>query len=162
GLKFTEAPTLTVTAGSDVKKWQFGKDFLVSFLRSPSISGKLQLIDADGTFTKGAVTLVKLPDGADAQKRQDIARKARAAQAAGVFLIESEINKRTRESGNARLPNVPTRIQSEGSSDSSFASIALSKQAFDEIAAISGDARVEFGGPTQSAGESFTWNAVGV
>jgi hypothetical protein len=162
GFKFTEAPTLTVTAGPEVKKWQFGKDFLVSFLRSPSISGKLQLIDADGTFTKGAVTLVKLPDGADAQKRQDIVRKARAAQAAGVFLIESEINKRTREAGNARLPNLPTRIQDEGGNDSSFALIALSKQAFDEIAAISGDARVEFGGPTQSAGDSFTWNAVGV
>ena len=36
--KFTEAPAFTVTSGSDTHKWQFGRDFLVSFLRAPRIS----------------------------------------------------------------------------------------------------------------------------
>jgi aminopeptidase YwaD len=162
GLKFSETPTLKVTAGSDVKQWVFGKDLLVSFLRSASISGDLQITDANSTPAKGAMALVKLPDGVDAQKRQDIIRKARAAQAAAVLLMETDNNKRTREAGNARLPNLPTRIQGQAGSDSSFAAIALSKEAFDSIAAIAPGSKVEFGGPTQSAAESFTWNAIGV
>jgi Zn-dependent M28 family amino/carboxypeptidase len=162
GAKFTDAPTLMITAGSDVKKFVFGKDLLVSFLRSSGLSGSLQVIDADGTFAKGAVTLVKLPDTADAQKRQDIVRKARAAQAAGVILLETDANKKTREAGNVRLPNLPTRFQSDTGNDSSFAMIALSKEAFDTVAALPAGAKVEFGGPTQTAGDASTWNAVGV
>src|SRR5215467_14577615 len=43
--KFTERPTLTVSAGAETKRWQFGKDLLVSFLRAPRINGQLQVID---------------------------------------------------------------------------------------------------------------------
>jgi hypothetical protein len=160
--KFTEAPTLTVTAGNDVKKWLFGKDFLVSFLRSSSISGDLQIADSDAKFTKNAVVLVKLPDDTDQQKRQELVRKARAAQATAVLLLESEINKKTRETGSVRLPNLSTRIEGDTSSDARFAIISLNKDAFDSIATMAPGAKVEFGGPTQSGGEAYTWNAVGL
>ena len=161
-VKFTEAPTLTITAGADVKKWQFGKDFLVTSLRSPSLSGNLQIIEADATPAKGAVAIIKLPEGTDAQKRQDIVRNVRAAQAAGLILLETDANKKTREAGNVRLPNLPTRIQGEAGSDSSFATISLSKEAFDAVSALPAGAKVEFSGPTQSSGDASTWNAVGV
>src|ERR1044071_9992952 len=95
----------------DVKKWLFGKDFLVSFLRSSSIAGDLQIADSDAKLTKNAVVLVKLPDDTDQQKRQELIRKARAAQAAAVLLLESEANKKTRETGSVRLPNPSTRIE---------------------------------------------------
>src|SRR5215510_12344087 len=68
--KFVEAPTLTVTSGNNTQKWQFGRDFLVSFLRTPRLSGDLHVIDADGTFAKGAVVAVKLPEGINPQQRQ--------------------------------------------------------------------------------------------
>jgi len=161
-LKFSEAPTLTVTAGAKVKNWQFGKDFLVSFLRSPNSSGELQVIDADGSPAKGAFVLVKLPENVDAQKRQDLVRKARAAQAAGLLLIETEANRKTREIGNVRLPNLPVQLQGVTDSRSSFAMISLSKDALDAIAAIPAGAKVEFGGSTQTASDSSTWNAVGM
>src|SRR6185369_8334886 len=96
----TEAPALTVTSENDVKKWLFGKDFLVSFLRSSSISGDLQIADSEGKFTKAAVVLVKLPNDSDQQKRQELIRKARAARAAAVLLLESEANRKTREAGS--------------------------------------------------------------
>ena len=160
--KFTEPPTLTVTAGTESKRWQFGKDLLVSFLRSPRITGDLQVIDSETTPAKGSVALIKLPVGADAQKRQDMVRKARAAQAAAVLLIETDANKKNRESGSTRLPNLQSRTGTDSSSDSSFASIALSKEAFDQIALMPAGAKVEFSGPTQTSGESSTWNAVGV
>lgn len=162
GVRFKTAPTLTVTSGNEFRKLAFGKDFLVSFLRSPDISGDLQIIDVDGTPAKGAVTLVKLPDGIDAQKRQDIVRKARAASAAAVLLLETDANKKTRESGNVRLPNLPTRIDGQSGNETSFATISLSKESFDSIATISNPAKVVFGGETEPAGDSATWNVVGL
>ncbi len=162
GVRFKTAPTLTVTSSNEVKNWTFGKDFLVSFLRSPNISGDLQIIDADGTPAKGAVNLVKLSEATDAQKRQDIVRKARAANAAAVLLIETEANKKTRESGNARFPNLPTQIGGQARNQTSFATIALSKESFDSIAAINTPAKVVFGGDTEQAEDSATWNAIGI
>src|SRR5262245_45531447 len=43
--KFTAAPTLTVTSGSNVQKWEYGRDFLVQFLRASRISGDLQIVE---------------------------------------------------------------------------------------------------------------------
>lgn len=160
--KFTQTPTLTVTSGSDIRQWVFGKDFLVSNLRSSGISGSLQITDIDGKFTKGAVVLLKLPVGTDQQKRQELVRKARADQAAGVLLYETEANQKTREAGNVRLPNLSTRTLDATRSDAGFATISLSKEAFDAIAAIPAGARIDFGGPTESTGETLTWNAVGM
>jgi hypothetical protein len=161
-VKYSEAPTLTITSGADTKKWAFGKDFLVSFLRSASLTGELQIIDADGTPAKNAIALVKLPENADQQKRQDVVRKARTAQASGLILVETDANKKTREAGNVRLPNLPTRIQGETSNDLSFGVISLSKEAFDAIAMLPAGSKVEFAGPTQNTGDAATWNAVGV
>lgn len=163
GSKFTEAPSLTVSSGSDIKKWQFGKDLLVSFLRATQLSGNLQVIDAEGTPAKGSVVLVKLPENVEPQKRQDIVRKARAEQATALLLLETEANKKTREAGNVRLPNLPTSLQgSAASTTNQFALIALSKEAFDTIAALPNGAKVDFGGPSQAVAESATWNAVGM
>ncbi len=163
GAKFTEAPTLTVTSGTDVKKYQFGRDLLVTFLRSAQLSGNLQIIDAAGTPAKGAITLVKLLEGADVQARQEIVRKARTEQATAVLLLETETNKKTREAGNVRLPNLPTILQGASASATlSFAIFSLSKEAFEAIASLSTGAKVEFGGPTQALPDVATWNAIGM
>ena len=163
GVRFKAPPTLTITsATNEVKKLAFGKDFLVSSLRSANVAGDLQVIDADGTAAKGAVALIKLPDGTDAQKRQDIVRKARAANAAAVLLLETDANKKTRESGNVRLPNLPTRIGGQPGNETSFAAISLSRENFESIATLTNPARVAFSGDTEPAGDSATWNVVGV
>ena len=117
--KFTAAPTLTVTSGSNVQKWEYGRDFLVSFLRASRISGELQIVEPNGTFTKGAVVAVKLPDGANQDQRREVAMKAFSAGAAGVVMIESDANKRTREAGDVRLPNL--QPQRAGATNESFA-----------------------------------------
>ena len=160
--KFTEAPTLSISSDGGVRRWVFGKDLLVSFLRAPKITGDLQIIDSDATPEKGAIALVKLPDSANAQKRQNVIRKARAAQAAGVLLIETDLNRKSRESGSARPPNLPNRIDSDAASNPPFITVSLSKEAFDTIAGMPPGSKVEFGGPTQAAGDANTWNAVGV
>ena len=160
--KFTETPILKVTSRSDVKQWMFGKDFLVSQLRSSHVSGDLQLADTNATFKKGAVVLIKLAAGTEPQKRQELVRRARAAQVAAVLLPETDANKSSREAGNVRLPNLATRIQGDSGTEAGFATISLSKEAFDSIASIATGATVEFGGPTESAGETSTWNAVGM
>ena len=162
GVRFKAAPTLTITYATEVKNLTFGKDFLVSFPRSPNISGDLQIINADGTPAKGAITLIKLSEGIDAQKRQEIVRKARAASAAAVLLLETDANKKTRESGNVRLPNLPTRIREQADHETSFATISLSKESFDSLSAITTPAKVVFGGETEPAGDSATWNVIGV
>ena len=157
--KFVEPPTLTVTSGNNTQKWQYGRDFLVSVLRSSKVSGELQVTDPSGSFTKGAVVAVKLPEQANQQQRQDVVRKARAAQAAALVLIESEANRKTREAGEAKLPTLSPRI---AGADASFVAISLKKEAHDALTAMPAGTKVEFGGATETSDASATWNAVGV
>lgn len=157
-MKFTEPPTLTVTSGTDTQKWQQGRDFLVPFLTSARITGDLQVVEPNGAFTKGTIVVIKLPEGANQQQRQEVMMKARTANVAAVLVPESESNRATREAGNARLPQLPPR--SVASSDP-FAVISLKKEAFDAIAALTAGAKVEFGGATQEGDSRATWNAIG-
>jgi hypothetical protein len=159
--KFVEPPTLTVTSGNNTQKWQYGRDFLVSFLRSPKVSGELQVTEAAGTFTKGAVVAVKLPEDATPQQGQDVARKARGSGVAALVLTETDANRKTRESGEAKLPTLSPRI-ADTSSGSSFVSISLKKEAHDTLTAMPAGTKVEFGGATEASDASATWNAVGV
>ena len=159
--KFVEAPTLSVTSSGNTQKWQFGRDFLVSFMRSPKISGELQVAEARDEFTKGAVVAVKLPEGATQQQRQEVGRKAFGSEVAALVVIESETSRKTREAGEAKLPTVSPRVASL-SVDAPFAVLYLKKEAFDAVAALPGGSKVEFDGATESSDTSATWNAVGV
>lgn len=164
GSKFTQAPVLRATSGSQTHTWQYGTDLLVSVLRTPQTAGDLQVINADDTPTKGAFAVVRLPAGADRVKRQEVTRRARMARAAAVVLLETEANKQTRESGSARLPELPSRIQSEvsASGDTQFAVITLRQEAFDELAAMPAGSKIEFSGPAQTTDVGATWNAIGM
>ena len=157
--KFTAAPTLTVTSGSNVQKWEYGRDFLVQFLRASRISGDLQIVEPTGAFTKGTVVAVKLPDGANQDQRRDVAMRAFSAGAAGVVMLESDVNTRTREAGDARLPNL--QPQRSGANEP-FGIINLRKEALDTLLAMPSGTKVEFAGPTESTDASATWNAIGV
>ena len=159
--KFTEAPTLTVTSGSNVQKWQFGRDFLVSFLRVPRLSGELQVVEPGATFPKGAVVAVKLPETASQQQRQDVLRKARTSGSAAVVMIETDANRKTREAGDVRLPTLGARITSNANPET-FAAISLRKEALDQLLAMPAGTKVEFGGATESSDASSTWNVIGV
>jgi len=158
--KFSAAPVLTVTSGNDTHKWEFGRDFLVSFLMSPKISGELQVAEPDGTFKKEAIVAVKLPEGATQQQRQEVVRKARTSGAAAVILLETAANQRTRETGNVRLPNLPARVA--GNQASQFAVISLRKEALDTLLGMPSGATVEFAGATEASDSSATWNVIGV
>src|SRR5262249_61087209 len=138
---------------------QYGRDFLVSFLRSPKVSGDLQVAEVGDTFSKGAVVAVKLPEGATQQQRQEVARKAFGSGAAALVLIESEANRKTRESGAAKFPTLSPRI---AGADASFVSISLKKDAHNMLTAMPAGTKVEFGGATETSDSSATWNAVGV
>jgi len=159
-LKFTEPPTLRATAGDQTRTWQYGRDLLVSFLRGSQVTGDLQVIDADDTAAKGAFAVVRLPASADRQKRQEVTQRARTARAAAIVLLESDANKQARESGSARLPELPSRAQTDA--DAAFSVITLRQQAFDELAALPAGTRIEFGGPAQVGESGATWNAVGM
>ena len=158
--KFVEPPLLTVTSGSNVQKWQYGRDFLLSFLRSGQISGELQVVDPEATFTKGSIVAVKLPDGTNQQRRQAVLMKGFNSGVAAVVMIETDSNRRAREAGNARLPTIPARIS--GNTGESFAAIYLRKDALDTLLAMPAGTRVEFGGATEAGDASATWNAIGV
>lgn len=160
--KFTEPPALTVTSGNNTHKWQFGRDFLVSFLRAPRITGELQVIEPSGTPAKGAIVVAKLPATADQQQRQELIRKARFAEAVAVLMPESEANRKTREAGDARLPSLPGRIPGDGRSESQFAVISLRQDALDTIVGLPAGARAEFGAAVEQSDAGATWNAVGV
>ena len=158
--KFVAAPVLTVTSGSNVQKWQYGKDFLLSFLRASRIQGDLQVVEPEGTFTKGAIVAVKLPESANQQQRQDALRKARTSGAAALVLIETEANRKTREAGDVRLPNLPPRVAGAGAE--AFAVISMRKEALDTLLGMPVGAKVEFAGATESSDASATWNVIGV
>ena len=160
-VKFTEPPVLSVTSGDTTHKWRQGSDFLVSFLMTPRISGDLQVVDPNGTFTKRAIVAVKLPAGANQQQRQEATRKARTSNSAAVILVETEANQKTREAGSVRLPAIPPRIGSAKDNDP-FAIIYLRKDAFDTVTAMPAGTKVEFGGATEGGDSSSTWNAIGV
>jgi aminopeptidase YwaD len=158
--RFSAPPSLTVTAGANTQKWQFGRDFLVSFLRATKITGNIQLIDASGTPAKGSVVVIK--SLSDPQKRQQTVMKAYEAGAAAVALLETDNNRRTREAGNARLPSLPGQIAGETNGDQPFAVINLSQQALDALTAMGEGAKAEFSGQTAAAESRSTWNAVGI
>ena len=159
--KFVEPPSLTATSGSNTQKWQYGRDFLVPILRGPKVTGELQVTDAAGTFTKGAVVAVKLPDETTPQQRQDVVRKAFGSGVAALVLTETETNRKTREAGEAKLPSLSPRVAG-GSDNASFVSISLKKDAQDTLLAMPAGTKVEFGGVTETSDASATWNAVGV
>lgn len=158
--KFTEAPTLTVTAGNDVQKWHYGKDFLTQFLRTSRITGELQVVEPAADFRKGAIVAVKLSDIATQQQRQEILRKGFTSGAAAVVVAESESYKKTREAGTAQLPSLPP--QRVGAANQSFAVIFLRKDALDTLVAMPSGTKVEFGGASEAADASATWNVIGV
>ena len=159
--KFVEAPTLTITSNGNTQKWQYGRDFLVSFLRGPKVSGNLQVAEVGQDFTRGAVVAVKLPEGFTQQQRQEIVRKAFNSDVAALVLIETEVSRKTRESGEAKLPTLPARVTG-GSTRGPFVAISLKKEAFDALTAMSASTKVEFGGATETSDASATWNAIGV
>jgi hypothetical protein len=158
--RFSAPPSFTVTAGSNTQTWQFGRDFLVSFLRATKITGDTQVIDSTGTPAKGAVVVIK--SLADPAKRQETIMKAYQSGAAAIALLESDNNKRTREAGNPRLPSLPPRITGETNDDRPFAVINLRKEALEALAAMGNGAKADFSGQTEAGDARSTWNAVGV
>ena len=158
--RFSAPPSFTVSSGANTQTWQFGRDFLVAFLRATKITGDIQVIDEAGAPAKGAVVVIK--SFSDPQKRQPTIMKAYEAGAAAVALLETENNRRTREAGNARLPSLRARIGGETSGDQPFAVINLSQQALDAVTAMGNGAKAEFSGQIQAAESRSTWNAVGV
>jgi hypothetical protein len=159
--KFTAPPSLTVISGDVTHKWEFGRDFLVSFLRAARISGELQVMEPSGKPTKGAIVAVKFPENLEPRQRQETLRSIFAAQAAAAVVIESDANKQTREAGNVRLPNLPGRIAGQSRGEA-FVVINLRKEAFDTLLTLPAGARVEFGGATEQSDGGATWNAIGV
>ena len=158
--RFSKPPSFTVTSGENSHTWQFGKDFLVSFLRATRIAGNVQVIDSTGTPAKGAVVVIKSLK--DPQKRQDTIMKAFSAGAAAVALLETENNKRSREAGNARLPSVAPRGAGQSNSDQPFAVLNLRQEALEALTTMGDGAKAEFSGPTEAAESRSTWNAVGI
>ena len=158
--KFSEPPTLTIDAGDQSKKWQFGRDFLASSVRSAKSTGNLKLIDLDGIPSKGAFVVLKSVN-ATQDKRQEFLRKARAASASGVIMLETDELKKNREKGIASLPSLSARITGEARAENTFVTINLSVAAFNQIISLPEGAKVEFGGPTEASQSSSTWNAVG-
>jgi hypothetical protein len=159
--KFTEPPSFTVTSGGNTHKWEFGKDFLVGFLRASRISGELQVMEPSGKPTKGAIVVVKFPENVEQRTRQETIQKVFGAQAAAVVVIESDANKKTREGGNVRLPNLPGRLAGETRGDG-FVVINLRKEALETLLALPAGARAEFGGTVEQNDGGATWNAIGV
>jgi Zn-dependent M28 family amino/carboxypeptidase len=158
--KFSGPPSFKVTSGSNTRTWEFGRDFLVSFLRATKISGDVQVIDATGAPAKGAVVVVKSLN--DPQKRQETIMKAYQAGAAAIALVETDNNRRTREAGNARLPSLSGRFAGDATTDQPFAVINLRQEALDAVTAMGDGAKAEFSGPTEAAEARTTWNAVGI
>ncbi len=163
-LKYKEAPALTATTGGATHRWEHGRDLLVSLMRGSQVSGDLQIINADETPARGAFVVVRTPSDATRQSRQDITRRARTAGAVAIALLENEANKQMRESGKARMPELPPRFSNEGASarDNGFAAITLRPEAFAELSAIPPGARIDFGAPVQADEAAATWNAVGM
>lgn len=161
-VKLKEAPALRSTVGGQTRTWEYGRDLLVSLMRAPQVAGELQVINADETPAKGAFALVRLPAAADRQKRQDVTRRARMARAAAVALLETDANKELRESGKARVPELPPRVQTDAAAvPEAFAVVTLRQVAFDELAALPAGSKIEFGAPAQVDDKGATWNAVG-
>lgn len=158
--KFSAPPSFTVTSGANTQTWQFGRDFLLSFLRAAKVTGNVQVIDSAGTPARGAFVVIKSLK--DPQKRQETIMKAYTAGAVAVALLESENNRRTREAGNARLPSLSARISDDSSGDRPFAVINLRQEALDALTAVGDGAKAEFSGPTEAAESRSTWNVVGI
>ncbi|HET9478713.1 MAG TPA: M20/M25/M40 family metallo-hydrolase, partial [Pyrinomonadaceae bacterium] len=160
--RFTEPPTFTVTSGSNTHKWKYGRDFLVSALRASRISGELQVIEPTGTPAKGAIVVIKLAETNHPEQRRNLMMKAVGAGAVAVVLPETEANRKTRQAGDARLPNLPARNPGDQSGERQFAVIALPKDAMETLIGLPPGARAEFAGTIQRSEAGATWNAIGV
>jgi hypothetical protein len=161
-VKFTEAPTLTAVSPGATKTLQFGRDFSVTTVRSPELKGQLQIIDVNETPTRGAIVLFKSAENLEAQKRQDLTRKARMAQATAILLLESEANRQIREAAELKLPTLPSNILGDSSPSDAFAVISLSKESFQQLQGMPNGSTIEFQGKTEATNSGTTWNAIGI
>lgn len=167
-LRYKKTPVLRATSGGQTHNWQFGRDLLISFLTTPGATGPLQVMDADGVPTKGSVVVIRFAEGVDRRQRQEAMRRALAAGAAAVVLPETEANKKAREAGDAKPPELPARFHSDASGSKgsdgqpSFVVLTMRKESFDELAALPAGTIVEFGGETEATDLGATWNVVGV
>jgi aminopeptidase YwaD len=165
-LKYKQPPVLRATGGGQTHNWQYGRDLLITFLTTPGAAGALQVIDADGAPAKGSVVAVRFAEGADRKQRQALMTRAFEAGAVAVVLPESETNKKAREAGDAKPPELPARFHSDASKGSagqpSFVVLTMRQEAFAELAALPAGTGVEFGGETEATEIGATWNAVGV
>jgi hypothetical protein len=160
--KFSEPPAFTVTSGSKTHTWQYGRDFLVSFLRASRISGELQVLEPSDTPAKGSVVVLRLPDQVHPEQRRNAMMKMGTSGAVAVVVPETESQRKTREAGDARLPTLPAKVAGDGNSERQFSVIAVPKEAIETLAGLPAGARAEFGGATQRSDAGATWNAIGV
>jgi Zn-dependent M28 family amino/carboxypeptidase len=96
------------------------------------------------------------------EQQRDVMLKSMANGAVAAVMPETEVQRKAREAGDAKLPTLPARVSGDGNAERQFCVITLPKEVIDKLSALPAGARGEFGGPVQQSDAGTTWNAIGV
>ena len=170
--KITSAPQLKILpapgAGEPIT-WNYGKEFVVSFLSQTEFSGPLRRLDTDKVsnaenlkIEPGAVVLII---GSDEKKETQAAFSVSSEGAAAALMLAREKHLKRFDKASDNWPQMPDRLTEEGAShlvtDMNANVLELDHDAFRVLTRIPEGVTVRFAAPS-SEKESTTWNAVGI
>ena len=136
-------------------KWTYGKEFVVTSVSAPVISGPLQRVTGAATvIQKGAVVFL-------AEENQDLAGKAAVAGAVAV-LMRRNMTAAQWETSAGRTPTFGTRITGIPATATRPTIVSLNAESAASLAPVANGAIVRIATPAGESQTSYTYNAVGI
>lgn len=155
---FAEAPKVSYSSNNSEVSFEHGKEILVLRMSAGSARGGLQKITLGETPKPGAVVLVTLREGEDAQ---NLMRSLQALSASGAAAVIVEETPQWR----AQWGNLAARRISysaiAGGAPAGFNLIVAGKDAIDALKKVADGTQIEIKGQLAAPLIQQTWNAVG-
>jgi len=166
--KITSAPQLKILpAAGDPFTWNYGKEFVVTFLSQTEFSGPLRKLDTDKVsnnlkIESGAVVLIT---GSDEKKNRQAAFSVASEGAAAALMLTPEKDLKRFDNVTENWPKLPDRLKEESPpglvTDMNVNVLELNHQAFQVLKQTPEGTMLHFGA-SWSDERGNTWNAVGI
>jgi len=166
--KITSAPQLKILPARGTGEpitWNYGKEFIVSFLSQTEFSGALRKVDTDkvsnvenAKVEPGAVVLII---GSDEKKETQAAFSVASEGAAAALMLTRDNDLKRFDNASENLPRLPDRLKEEPAPEMNVNVLELNKESFHVLMHIPEGAMLHFDAPSSETGGS-TWNAVGM
>ena len=166
--KITSVPQLKILAARGTGEpitWNYGKEFIVSFLSQTEFSGPLRKLDTDkvsdvqnAKVEPGTVVLIL---GSDEKKETQAAFSVASQGAAAALMLTREKDLKRFDNASENWPRLADRFKEKPTPDMKVNVLELNKESFNVLMQTSEGTMLHFDAPSSET-EGTTWNAVGI